>query len=60
MSFKTLTRLIRLNAQIENDIIEISVKSLTKYNAGVTRAYFATYDSTIWQFSNQDVLEPYF
>ena len=29
-------------------------------NAGDTRAYFATYNSTIWQFSNQYVFEPYF
>ena len=27
----------------------------TSSNAGVTRAYFATYNSTIWHFSDQDV-----
>ena len=25
-------------------------------NAGVTPAYFETYNSKIWQFSNQDVM----
>ena len=65
LGFASLNRTFHLSPH-ENicTIALITIHYLYKIqpNAGVTRAYFATYNSTIWQFSNQDVcvFEPYF